>query len=151
MKRLIGFSLLLVIVFCLTIPVYSSRTDYKNIRYLDFDGDLADEIIIESRHGAGLGHYIESMRIYKDSYPQLDLIFSIRTLDSYSGFKPPNNFDIVSGVKFTEQTPENKGIRDIIVTTKKIYFKDDDNKIIDKEEDLGVKVFKWNGKSYVEK
>ncbi len=126
-------------------------TEYKNVRYMDMGGDLAGEIIIESKHGAGSNHYIEDMRIFKDNYPELALIFTIRTLDSYFGLEVPNNYNIVSDVKFTEQTPENKGVRDVVVTSKKVYFKDKENKVIDKEENLGSKIFEWNGKSYVEK
>lgn len=148
MKSLSHFSLLLILILWFVTPAYSSWTEYKDIRYLDLDGDLADEIIIESKHGAGTNHYLEDMRIFKDKYPELELIFTVRILDSYFGLKAPNNYNIVSGVKFTEQTPKNKGIRDIVVTTEKVYFKDRDNKIVDKEEDLGAKVFKWNGKSY---
>jgi hypothetical protein len=105
---------------------------------------------VESKHGAGTGHYIEDMRIFKDKYPELELIFTVRMLDSYFGLDASNNYNIVSNVKFTEQTPENKGIRDIIVESRKVYFKDSDNKIIDKEEDLGTKIFKWNGKAFIE-
>jgi len=130
-------------------PAYS-WTEYGNIHYMDFDGDLMDEIVIKAKHGVGSGHYIEDMRIFKDKYPELELIFSIRTLDRYFGFESPNSYDVVSDVKFTEQTPENKGIRDIIVKSKKIYYKDEENKIVDKEEDLGIKIFKWNGKTFVE-
>lgn len=148
--KVFALILLLLITLFLSEQVFA-WTEYKNIKYLDLDGDLANEIIIESKHGAGSNHYIEDMRIFKDNYPQLELIFSIRSLDSYFGLEVPNNYNIVSDVRFTEQTPENKGVRDIIVASKRVYFKDEENKVIDKEEDLGAKVFKWNGKSYVEK
>lgn len=115
---------ILVCLFSLTAPIQLclSWTEYTNVRYMDFDGDLVDEVIIECRHGAGTGHYIEDVRIFKDAYPELELIFTIRTLDStfgFSGEEEKYNCDIVSDVKFTEQTPENKGIRDIIVKIKK--------------------------------
>ncbi len=148
MKYLSHFSLLLILILWFVTPAYSSWTEYNNIRYLDLDGDLADEIIIESKQGAGSNHYIEDMRIFKDKYPELELIFTVRILDSYFGLKAPNNYNIVSDVNFTEQTPENKGIRDIIVASKKVYFKDKENKVIDKEEDLGTKVFTMYGGSY---
>ena len=151
MKTLITAILVCFISLAVSIHPCLSWTEYFNIRYMDLDGDLAEEIIIESKHGAGSNHYIEDMRIFKDKYPELELIFAVRTLDSYFGLDAPNNYNIVSSVKFTEQTPENKGIRDIIVESKKAYFKDSDNKIIDKEEDLGTKIFKLNDNFYVEK
>jgi hypothetical protein len=115
-----------------------------------------NEIIVESRHGAGSGHYIEDMRIFKDKYPELELIFTIRTLDSNfsgGGIVP---FDIISDVTFTEPNLEN-GTRDIIVKSKKIYYKDDtewelrnSDENIDKIKDLGTKIYKWNGEKFVE-
>jgi len=127
----------------------ASWTEYTTVRYMDLDGDLADEIIIEAKHGAGSNHYIEDMRIFKDNYPKLELIFTIRTLDSYFGLEANNNYNIISDVKFTEQTTKNKGVRDIIVSSKKVYYKDDENRVVDKEDDLGVELFKWNGKTFV--
>ena len=129
----------------------SKWTEYKNIRYMDLDGDLTEEIIIEAKHGAGSNHYLEDMRVFKDKYPELELIFSIRTLDSTYGFEPSSHYncDEISEVHFTEPNLEN-GKRDIIVKTKKIYYKDENNKTVDKEEDLGTKIFKWNGQSFVE-
>lgn len=151
-KQLIATQTLLLSLFLVVYNLaHASWAEYKNVRYMDMDGDLADEIIVESKQGAGTNHYIEDMRIFKDNYPQLELIFSIKTLDSYFGLEAPNNYNIVSDVKFTEQTPENKGFRDIIVTSKKVCFKDKENKVFDREEALGTKVFKWDGKSYVEK
>ncbi len=117
---------------------------------MDIDGDLKDEIIIESQHGAGSNHYIEDIRIFKDDYHKLRLIFSILTLDSYFGLKPPHNQDTISKVEFTEQTSENKGVRDIIVKSKTIYYKDNENKTIDKEEYLGTKIYRWDGKIFEE-
>ena len=96
------------------------------------------------------------MRIFKEKGGQdweLDLIFSIWTLDSTFGFvgeMKQYNCDIVSEVEFTETTVENKGIRDIIVKSKKIYYKDNENKIVDKEEKLGTKIYKWNGTKFEE-
>lgn len=148
--KFLSFISLLTLMLCFAIPAYPSWTEYNGIRYLDLDGDLTDEIIIEAKHGAGSNHYIEDMRIFKDKYPELELIFTIRTLDSYFGLEANNNYNIVSDVKFTEQTPENNGIRDIVVTSKKIYFKDKDNKIVDKEEDLGTKTYKWDTAKFIE-
>lgn len=148
MKILITAILVCFVSLVVSIQPCLSWTEYSNIRYMDLDGDLASEIIIEAKYGAGSNHYIEDMRIFKDKNPELELIFTVRTLDSYFGLDAPNSYNIVSEVKFTEQTPENKGVRDIIVTSKKIYFKDKDNKVIDKEEDLGVKVFAMYGSSY---
>ncbi len=132
-------------------PAYA-WTEYKNDRYIDFDGDLVNEIIIESKQGAGSNHYVEDMRIFKDKYPALDLIFSIRTRDSTYGFKPPSQYnrDIISTVEVTEQAPENNGVRDIVVRSRKVFYKDGENKIKDREEDLGSKTFKWNGAVYQE-
>lgn len=143
--------LLSPLIFSLLIPVYASWTEYKNVRYMDLDGDLTDEIIIEAKHGAGSNHYLEDMRIFKDKYPELELIFFIRTLDSTYGFESSlhYNCDEISEVHFTEPNLEN-GERDIIIKTKKIYYKDQNNKIVDKEEDLRTKIFKWNGQSFVE-
>lgn len=145
--------LIISLIFISSASSIYAWTDYaKDIRYIDFDGDLENEIIIESRHGAGTGHCIEDIRVFKDKYPELELIFTIKTLDSHfnSIYAVGKYYDIVSEVEFTEQTPENKGIRDIIVKSKKIYYKDKDNKIVDKEENLGTKIFKWNGESFVE-
>lgn len=150
MKILIIASLVSILIAYPFIQAYSSWTDYKNVHYMDLDGDLVNEIIIETKHGAGSNHYIEDMRIFKDKYPELELIFTVTTLDSYFGLEASNNYNIVSDVKFTEQTPENKGIRDIVVTAKKVYFKDKDNKIIDKKEGLRIRTFKWDGTNFVE-
>jgi len=149
MKPLLPPILILLLLFS---PAYASWTEHTNVRYMDFDGDLQKEIIIEAKHGAGSNHYIEDLRIFKDTRSELKLIFSIRTLDRTFGF--PNemkqyNFDIVSDVEFTEQDPE-KGTRDIIVKSKKIYYKDAENKVVYKEEDLRTKTYKWNGEKFVE-
>ena len=37
-------------------PLYSAWTEYKNTSYIDLDGDFVNEIVIESKHGAGSGH-----------------------------------------------------------------------------------------------
>ncbi|MFA7000756.1 MAG: hypothetical protein WC352_01235 [Candidatus Omnitrophota bacterium] len=121
-------------------------TEYKGVRYLDLDGDSTNEIIIESKQGAGTGHYIEDMRIFKDKYPELQLIFQTRTVDEY--FTDDYHYKIISEVEFSDSTL-NSGLRDIIVVTKKIYFKDDENKVVSKEEDLGTKVLKWEGTAYL--
>ena len=147
-------------------PAYASWEAYKDVGdinidgdfkvgYIDIDGDFAKETIIESKHGAGSNHYLEMMRIFKEKEGQdwgLDLIFSIRTLDSYFGYFSSNftPHDVVSEVEFTEPNPKN-GTRDIIVKSKKIYYKDDKNKIVDREEELGTKVYKWNGTKFEEK
>ena len=143
--------IILITLLCFNGTVYA-WTEYKNIRYMDLDGDLANEVIIEARHGAGSNHYIEDMRIFKDNYPKLDLIFTVRTLDSTYGFKHPSpyNCDIISSVEFTEPTIQNNGVRDIVVKSKKISYKDDENKVIDKDEILGTKIFKWDGMKFVE-
>lgn len=145
-------SILAVVLFLLsffTLPVYSSWTEYADIKYIDLDGDASDEIIIESHHGAGSNHYIEDLRIYKDAYPELKLIFHIRTLDRYFGnfvdFIPQ---DTISEVKFSNQNPKD-GTRDIIVKSKRFYYKDPECKILNKEEDLGHKVYKWNGDVFI--
>ena len=151
MKNLLFLlALILSITLCLSVPIYASWTEYTNVRYLDLDGDLVEEIIIESKHGAGTGHYIEDMRIFKDKYPELELIFTIRTLDSYfdSIYGSGKYWDIVSEVEFTEPDLEI-GTRNITVKSKKICYKDE-NKSIDKEEELETKVYKWNGTKFEE-
>jgi hypothetical protein len=124
-------------------------TEYKETSYADLDGDLQPEIIVKSNHGAGIGHYIEMMRIFKETEPlrELSLIFMTRTLDSYTTLpnKEPD-FDIINEVKFTEQNVKN-GAKDIIVRSQKVCYKDE-NKAIDKKEDFGVKIYKWDGKTY---
>lgn len=148
-KRII--TLCITILFCFAMTAYSDWPEHKSIRYLDMDGDLTPEIILESRQGAGTGHYVEDMRIFKDDYPTLELIFTVITLHRYFGFDNPiYNCDIVSAVEFTEQTVENKGIRAIIVKTKKIYYKDEERKIVEKEENVGTKIFKWDGVKFAE-
>jgi len=144
-------ALILSTTLCLPVPTYASWTAYTNVRYLDLDGDFAEEIIIESKHGAGTGHYIEDMRIFKDKYPALELIFTIRTLDSYldSIYGFGKYWDIVSEVEFTEPDLE-VGTRNITVKSKKICYKDE-NKSVDKEEELETKVYKWNGTKFEEK
>lgn len=127
---------------------YGSWSEYKNIRHMDVNGEVGDEVIIEAKHGAGTGLYVEDMRIFRDDYPKLELIFHIRTLQSYFDY-PKYNFDEIAEVKFTESSPKD-GTRDIIVHSKTIYYKDDKHKVVDKEEDAGVKIFKWNGKKFVE-
>ena len=117
---------------------------------MDVDGDLIDEIIIEAKHGVGLNHYIEDLRIFKDNSPNLKLIFTIRTLDSYFGLKYPDNHDDISEIEFTEPSSQT-GLREIIVKTTRIYYKDSANKIADKKESLETKVFKWNGKNFIKK
>ena len=137
--------LLVTILFCFVTPAYPSWIEHAKTQYIDLDGDFIDEIIIESKHGAGTGHCIEDMRIFKDKYPELELIFTIRTLDSYfdSIYGPGKYWDIVSEVEFTEPDLEI-GTRNITVKPKKIYYKDE-NKFVEKEEELETKVYKWNG------
>lgn len=151
-KKFFVSFLTLILLPCLSIPAYSSWMAYKNIRHMDLDGDFHDEIIVETKHGAGSNHYIEDLRVFKDKYPNLDLVFTVRTLDSNFGFEPSMkqyNFDVVSDVKFTEPNPQN-GRREIIVKSKKVHYKDTENKIIDKQEDLRTKIFQWNGDVFVE-
>ena len=81
-KQLTLLVLLSPLIFFLIMPVYASWTEYKNIRYMDLDGDLTEEIIIEAKHGAGSNHYLEDMRVFKDKYPELELIFSISAFKS---------------------------------------------------------------------
>lgn len=155
----------IIIFLCLPIPAYSLWENYKDIGdinidgdfkvgYIDIDGDFINEIIIEKQYGVGSNHYQEDMRIFKDptGNEELELIFYIVTLDSTFGFSGESrqcNCDIISEVEFSE--PDiNSGLRDIIVKSKKIYYKDDENKIIDKEEDLWIKTFKWDGMFFVE-
>ncbi|MBU4509721.1 hypothetical protein KJ830_01605 [bacterium] len=164
-----NFILLILIAIVVLYPfalAYSSWEAYKDVErinidgdfkvgYIDVNGDFINEIIIEKQYGAGSNHYLEDLRIFKDleGNRELELIFYIVTLDrtfGFSGEMKQYNCDIVSKVEFTDQTPENNGIRDIIVKSKKIYYKDKNNKIIDKEEGLGTKIFKWNGKTFFE-
>jgi len=157
----------ITIFMCLPATAYASWEAYKDVGdinvegdfkvgYIDIDGDFAKEIIIESKHGAGSNHYLEMMRIFKEKGGQdweLDLIFSIWTLDSTFGFvgeMKQYNCDIVSEVEFTEAIAENKEIRNIIVKSRKIYYKDDENKVMDREEELETKVYKWNGTKFEE-
>src|SRR5215216_6297043 len=131
---------------------YSSSIEYNPARYLDCTGDLTDEIIIKAKHEAGSNHYIEDIRIFQDKYPHLDLVFEARTLDRTFDFEKEmskHNCDIVSTVEFAEPDLK-KGTRDIIVKTKEIYYKDDENKVVDRTVPLETKVYKWNGKSYME-
>ena len=65
MKILLLSILISTLMLCSIIPAYPSWIEYTNVRYLDLDGDLVEEIIIESRHGVGTGHYIEERRILK--------------------------------------------------------------------------------------
>ncbi|MFH0763485.1 MAG: hypothetical protein V1927_00580 [Candidatus Omnitrophota bacterium] len=136
----------LTAILCFHSPAYA-WTEYKNIRYVDLDGDSADEIVIESKHGAGYGHYIEDVRIFKDAYPALELMFTQRTLDSYS--VDEYNYDVVSIVEFSEPN-QKSGIRDIMTKTEKKYYKDNEHKVFDRTEDLGTKIFKWDGVKFGE-
>jgi len=155
MKRKLIIIIFILLCFC--IPVQAFWSTNTNVRSdIDFDGDSIYEIIIETGHGAGSNHYIEDLRIYKDIYPELKLIFNIRTLDKTWGFEGDlveYNADIVSKVNFTEANPDT-GYKGIIVESKKIYYKDPDfdHKDIDivREEDLGTKVYKWDGEKFVE-
>ena len=148
-KHLLSLFLISVIFLCLVSSIYASWTEYKDARYIDLDGDFLPEIIIESKQGVGLGHYVEIMRIFKedDKLEGLRRIFVITTLDSSFGgvlYKP--DFDVISEVEFTE--PDIKtGARDIIVKSRKIYYKDE-NKTIDKEMDLGTVIYKWDGENF---
>jgi len=148
MKHVILIILIFSMIVVAPLRMAYPKTEYGNIRFMDINGDLADEIIMKSKHSAGTGHYIEDMRIFKDKYPGLELIFSVRTLDSYFGFEHTNNYDVVSEVQFTEANI-NDGTRSIIIKSRKIYYKDGENKVIDKQEDLGTEIFKWDGKSFI--
>lgn len=152
MKSLLLSTLILLFILCSYSPVYSSWTEYGDIRNIDLDGDFINEIIIESKHGAGSNHYLEDLRIFKDTYPELKLIFHIHTLDRTFGLPDDmkqNNCDVVSEIEFTEPNIEN-GARNIVIKSKKIYYKDKQNKAVDREEDLGSKIYKWNGEAFVE-
>ncbi|OGW81959.1 MAG: hypothetical protein A3G33_04215 [Omnitrophica bacterium RIFCSPLOWO2_12_FULL_44_17] len=148
MNTLKSLSFLVIPLFFLVCQQFVyAWTEYSNVRYLDLDGDATNEIIIEAKHGAGTGHYIEDMRIFKDKSPELELIFQTQTVNEY--FIDKDHSKIVSQVSFTEPDTAN-GLRDIIIESEKIYFTDNENKIIEKEENLGKKVFKWNGEKYIE-
>ena len=86
-KHLLSLFLISVICLCLVSSIYASWTEYKDARYIDLDGDFLPEIIIESKQGVGLGHYVEIMRIFKedDKLEGLRRIFVIATLDSSFG------------------------------------------------------------------
>jgi hypothetical protein len=157
----------ILMVFLASTSAYPSWQGYKDIEdvtidgdfkvgYIDMNGDFNKEIIIKTQYGAGSNHYLEDLRIFSDPHgtkeSRLELIFHVVTLDSTYGFHPPSihNRDIVSEVEFTESLPENNGVRDIIVRLRAVYYKDDENKIVDREEDLGTTVYKWNGEKFVE-
>lgn len=149
-QLIVVWIVLLTIFISFSSSAYASWSEYKNIRYMDVDGELGgqDEIVIESKHGAGTGTYVEHIRIFKDNFPDLKLIFHIQTLESYFG-PPEYNYDEVSEVKFTEPSPKG-GSRDIAVHSKTIYYKDAEHKVIDRVEDLGIKMFKWDGSKFAE-
>ena len=158
MKPLLFTILILLFIFSTSYASWEAYKDVEDINTdgdfkvgcIDIDADFITEIIIKKQYGAGSNHYIEDLRIFKDPEGdrELELIFYIVTLDRTFGFvgeMKQYNCDIVSKVELTEPTVENKGIRDIIVKSKKIYYKDDENKVVDRKEDLGTKVYKWNG------
>ena len=145
----------LFFAFMITLGLSSSAyswTEYKNVRYMDLDGDFQNEIIVEAKHGAGTGHYIEDLRIFKDEYPNLRLVFSTRLLDSnfLDLDNDKYNYDIISDVKFTDQNPQD-GRREIIVKKTKVFYKAKGaSRIVVKKEDLGGAIFKWDGKEFRE-
>jgi hypothetical protein len=137
---------LIICLFCS--PLYATWSEYKSVQYMDFDGDLVDEIIIKTAHGAGSGHYIENVRIFKDDGAEFELIFMETTLDSYFGYGTHNN-DTVTSIEFSEPNIES-GIRDIVTKTETRYYKDNDHEVFDRKEDLGAKVFRWDGAKFME-
>jgi len=153
MKRIVTIFMTLSALLCFCASsAYSSWMEYAQVSYMDLTGDLNDEIIIKAKHGAGSNHYIEDIRIFQDKYPELDLIFQVSTLDSTFGFKgemSKYNCNIISTVEFVEPDLK-KGARNIIVKTNKIYYKDDENKVVDREMNLGAKIYKWNGNLFEE-
>ena len=149
--KLMSGTLILILICSFPMPACSSWTEYSDVRYMDLDGDSNNEIIIEAKHSVGSNQAIEDIRIFKDDHPELRLIFHVRTLDrQYGPFVEFTPQDTVSTVTFTEPQPENYWVRDIIVESKTIYYKDDACQIVDREEELGTKVFKWNGEIFAE-
>lgn len=150
MKKYLILSIALIGVFFCSLSL-ASWAEFSNVSHdIDFDGDFVNEIIVESKHGAGTGHYIEQMRIYKDEFPEMKLLFSIRTVDKIWGTpkEGPLGSAIISDVEFTEQDGTN-GLRDIIVKTKEVIYKDDLG-TIEKEQNFFEYVFQWDGKVFVD-
>lgn len=123
------------------------KVDFESkVGYIDIDGDFTYEVLMKETIPAGSGHYVEMLRLFKrDGNRNLYQIFSIRTLDSYFGYDEvegiPN--DDISVIEFTEPDIET-GLRDIIVKSKTVYYEDSESRIIEKEEDLETKVYKWH-------
>jgi len=118
----------------------------SKVGYIDMDGDFTYEVLMKESISAGSGHYVEIMRLFKrNENRDLYQIFSIRTLDSYFGYDEiegiPN--DDISVIEFTEPDIETN-LRDIIVKSKTVYYKDNKSKIIEKEKNLGTKIYKWD-------
>jgi len=56
----------------LVVPAYAAWNEHQSVEYVDLVNNKDDfqdtEIILKSRHGAGTGHYVEMLRIYKDTF-----------------------------------------------------------------------------------
>jgi len=167
-KQIIFLICLLSIIFYTIQKAYPSWQAYKDIEamaldgeakvgYIDIDGDFNPEIIIQKQYGAGSGHYIEDLRIFKDpeGERELKLIFYITTLEKFFGYDIEGIAkDYVSKVEFSDPDSKN-GLRKIYVKSYIIYYntsewQDDDESNIKEVEDLGNKIYRWNGEKFVE-
>ncbi len=124
-------------------------SEYENYTYLDFDGDSLDEIIVESRTVVDDNHYREDMRIFKDELPEWKLIFHAQTMDSTFRIPGKENTEVISEVKFKRPDPEDSRMY-IVVKTRKIYYRDTMNKRPSKLEDVGTKIYMWDGTVFSE-
>ena len=135
-----------VALFNITNIAYS-WDEHLDISHKELTGDYISEIIIKSKGSGGTGLYYEDIRIYNDEFPELTLIFQIRTLEKVTGTEASQH-NTSSVVTFSEPNSQD-GSLDIIVNTEVMYYKNYDDKVGEKTV-LDAKIFKWNGKKYVE-
>ena len=157
---------LILFPFVSAYPLWQAYNDIGDIAldgefkvgYIDIDGDFNPEIIIQKGYGAGSGHFVEDLRIFKDpeGEKELKLIFYVTTLEKFFGHDIEGVAkDYVSKVEFSDPDPKS-GLRDLYVKRHITYYKtsewqDDDESNIKEVEDLGVKTYEWNGEKFVKK
>ena len=145
---------LILILFntCLSTEIaHASFFEYKDVEFVDLLWNFGEgeELIIRDSKSSGTGHYFESMRIYLNNYPDLELIFQMITYDRHfsSGIYPGQNIAFVMDILFSEMNDD--GVCDILVNVKKNIYEGEDSDTLLKTDEWGQMRFVWDGKTYV--
>jgi hypothetical protein len=147
----INFTCALLIVLVFNLPAQAYYHEYhKDVEFIDLihgEGE-GPELIVYDTKGLGSGHYIETVRIYVNEYPDLRLIFQLVTLQRHmnTAWYPGQN--IAFAQEFQIETRED-GVSDILVDISKRIYEGEYGDELTKVEHWGQMRFVWDDEHYV--